>query len=137
MLHKYIYKEYPEVKSIKDTKDGYICVDVYGNIINVDLVELEDKVKQDIENDKIIAIKETINNYVTRFINNQIVELGYSSADSIAKYLRPSSKYYEECSKIADWIEYIWDIVENTDNNLGTVKECLKNAQTLNEFEVE
>jgi hypothetical protein len=137
MLHKYIYREYQEVKSIKDTKDGYICADKQGNIISIDLAELEDKVKQDIENDKVIAVKEVINSYVTRFINNQIVELGYSSADSIAKYLRPSSKYYEECSKIADWIEYIWDIVENTDNNLDTVKECLKSAQTLNEFEVE
>jgi hypothetical protein len=41
-------------------------------------------------------------------IDNQAQTLGYDDINSIAKYLRPSSPFYDECVKLGDWCDACW-----------------------------
>ena len=46
---------------------------------------------------------------VDQLIHDKIVvELGYDTIDSIAKYLRPASPYYAECMALGGWIDACW-----------------------------
>lgn len=45
---------------------------------------------------------------VQRVLDSKAKSLGYDNINSIAKYLRPSSPFYDECIALGDWCDSVW-----------------------------
>lgn len=50
---------------------------------------------------------------VQEALDSQAQQLGYDDIDSIAKYLRPNSQYYDECIALGDWCDSVWVYFNN------------------------
>jgi len=81
--------------------------DIYGDYYkyyNEDLTPNLEKTMLEDKANTLHAMETAIQEYV----DNQAKELGYDDMNSTAKYLRPSSPYYNEAIKLGDWCDAVW-----------------------------
>jgi hypothetical protein len=65
--------------------------------------DLEKEMKADMDN-----LFQSIESSIQAMIDSQAKELGYDDINSISKYFRPSSPYYEQSVKLGDWVDAVW-----------------------------
>lgn len=88
----------------KEKSDYFLVEELPADVVNI-LNNLE---LQAYKNEMITAVQNAL--------DTQAKKLGYDNVNSIGKYLRPSSIFYEECVNLGDWCDACWQEVFAIEN---------------------